>query len=75
MSKVEELLEQVRELPKELQLVFYDTLHGMIFRRDPEWELAWSEEVRRRIASVESGEVQLDDPDVVMRRLRERLFP
>jgi len=37
-----------------------------------EWQDAWSEEINRRIADVESGKVKLIPGEEVMRRLREK---
>src|SRR4051812_44501771 len=58
MTKVEELLEQVRALPQEAQVALYDALHNLITPPDPEWEAAWSEECERRRLQIERGEVE-----------------
>lgn len=72
MTKVEELLEQARALPPESQLELYDALNELISPRDPEWEAAWEEECERRIAEVRSGEVEAEDFDEAMERLRQK---
>ena len=70
MTKVQELIEQVRALPAEAQVELYDALHDLISPPDPEWEAAWAAECERRIQELESGEVDAEDFDVVMERLR-----
>ena len=72
MTKVQELLEQARALPLESQLELYDALNDLISPRDPEWEAAWKDECERRIAEVRNGEVEAEDFDEVMERLRQK---
>lgn len=70
MTKVEELIEQARTLPAEAQVALYDALHDLISPPDPEWEAAWAAECERRLGELDRGEVEADDFDVVMERLR-----
>ncbi len=70
MSKVEELIEQARALPAEAQVALYDALHDLISPPDPEWEKAWADECDRRVGQLKRGEVEAEDFDVVMERLR-----
>lgn len=72
MTKVEELIEQARVLPPESQLELYDALNDLISPPDPEWVAAWSAECERRLAEIESGEVEAEDFDVAMERLRQK---
>lgn len=41
--------------------------------RDTDVETAWAEEIRRRIESIEQGQVELIPAEEVMRAMRERL--
>ncbi len=70
MTKVEELIEQARALPAEAQVALYDALHDLISPPDPEWEAAWAAECERRLGELDRGEVEAEDFDVVMERLR-----
>ena len=70
MTKVEELIEQARALPAEAQVALYDALHELISPPDPEWEAAWAAECERRLGELDRGEVEAEDFDVVMERLR-----
>ena len=54
----------------ELALSLIESLDGPT---DPDVEEAWHVEVERRIAQIESGEVQLIPGDEVFARLRRRL--
>ena len=72
MTKVEELIEQARALPAEAQVALYDALHDLISPPDPEWEAAWAAECERRLGEMELGEVEAEDFDVVMERLRQK---
>jgi hypothetical protein len=70
MTKVEELTEQARALPAGAQVALYDALHDLISPPDPEWEKAWAHECDRRVGQLKRGEVEAEDFDVVMERLR-----
>ena len=41
---------------------------------DPDAELAWADEIRRRIASIESGAATLEPWDVVKRRIEKEIL-
>lgn len=72
MTKVEELIEQAKALPPESLVTLYDALHDLISPPDPAWEAAWAEEAERRLAQLQRGEVEAEDFDVVMERLRQK---
>lgn len=42
-------------------------------QQDEDVEVAWADEIRRRIESIDKGQVQLIPSDEVMRSMRERL--
>lgn len=59
-AKLRELFEAASELPDhqraELAGMLLETLHG---DPDPDVEVAWAEEVERRVRQVDAGEVKL----------------
>jgi hypothetical protein len=59
-----------RPLPKSTEV---DDSQGSGECISREFAEAWASEIDRRIADFERGEIQADDSDVVMRRLRVRL--
>ncbi len=71
---LESLIEQARTLPPEEQLKLAEMVYEMASPRDPEWEAAWVEECERRLAEYDRGEVEAEDFDVVMARLRRKYF-
>lgn len=42
-------------------------------QQDEDVEVAWADEIKRRIESIDKGQVQLIPSDEVMRSMRERL--
>lgn len=73
-STLAELKEQAAQLPEreraELALSLIESLDEPA---DEDVEEAWRIEIERRVAQVESGEVQLIPGDEVFARLRRRL--
>ncbi|OGP87384.1 MAG: hypothetical protein A2Y95_04930 [Deltaproteobacteria bacterium RBG_13_65_10] len=66
-AKASELSEAERA---ELALALIESLDGLA---DPDAEDAWAEEIERRVAQIERGEVQLVPGDQVFANLRRRL--
>lgn len=58
------------EMRAELATLLLESLHEPI---DQEIEKAWTEELKRRIEEVESGEVSTIPAETVMKRAREKL--
>jgi putative addiction module component (TIGR02574 family) len=61
-STVERLLEQVLALPEgnraEFAARLIESLHPRDDLSDEEWAAAWGAEIRRRLAAVDSGQVE-----------------
>ena len=73
-EKAEKLKAALAELSLEERediRVYLDSLEDEELTQE-EWEAAWSEEINRRIADIDSGKTKLIPGEEVMRRLRER---
>lgn len=71
---VTELIQRVRELaPEDRARLAEELLASLEGRLEPEVEAAWDEELRKRIAEVESGTVKLVPADEVFARARRAL--
>ncbi|HUE73947.1 MAG TPA: addiction module protein [Pirellulaceae bacterium] len=66
------LLETVLELPEDERAEFAEALMESL-QQSPEDDAEFAEEIKRRIAEVESGAVKTIPWEVVHKRLRERL--
>lgn len=68
---VEQIVAEARQLPRDLVAELFDRigleLHGGI---DPSVEAAWGQEALRRLAEIDSGQVQSIPGDEVMARMR-----
>ena len=68
---LDQIIEEASHLPREQMAEVVDrltiALHTDI---DPELETAWKQEIRRRLAELESGQVQAIPGDVVSSRIR-----
>jgi putative addiction module component (TIGR02574 family) len=68
---LEEIIRQVRHLPRAQAAELFDRLLMETFTApDAETEAAWKQEIRRRIADIESGREPGVDGDEVMEELR-----
>ncbi len=68
---VEQIVREARQLPQEQAAELFDRLLVETFTQpDPEIESAWRQEIRRRIADIESGREPGVDGDEVMAELR-----
>lgn len=71
---VTELSLRARELaPEDRARLAEELLASLETDADPEVDAAWDEELRRRIAEVESGAVELVPADEVFARIRRTL--
>jgi len=73
-AHVEAVIDQARRLSAEDQVVLLDALSDLISPPDAEWEAAWAKECEARLAAYEQGEMEAEDFDVVMERLRKELL-
>lgn len=73
--QVKDLLDQAKQLSVDDQIHLADMLYAEAAPSTAEWEAAWTEECERRLAEYDRGEVEAEDFDVVMARLREKYLP
>jgi hypothetical protein len=68
---VEQIVREARQLPREQAAELFDRLLLETFAApDPENDTAWKQEIRKRIADIESGRELGVDGDEVMAELR-----
>lgn len=70
--RVAALLEQARNLPKEEQSLLAEAMYELVNPPDPQWEAAWIEECRKRLAAYDRGEAKARDFDEVIAELRSK---
>ena len=69
---VEQIVSEARRLPREQAAELFDRLLvEAVATPDPEVDAAWKQEIRRRIAEIESGGESGVDGDKVMAELRQ----
>lgn len=75
MSIKPELRRELLTLPAEERQQLADELYESLVDEslDPEWERAWSDEIRQRVKDVADNRVELVDADDVHRELRAEL--
>jgi putative addiction module component (TIGR02574 family) len=56
---VEELARKARGLPPEERIRLAEELLATVQEVDPDVEAAWDEEIRRRLAEIDSGDAKL----------------
>jgi putative addiction module component (TIGR02574 family) len=67
------ILKKALALPAEVRAAIADSLLESLETSPPDVEKAWAEEIKRRIADIDSGRVQLIPYEEVRRRLMARL--
>ena len=67
---VEQILEETRHWPPEQVGELVGRLSEDLHSSDPETEAAWTAEIRRRVAEIESGQVTGVPPAEVAARIR-----
>jgi putative addiction module component (TIGR02574 family) len=73
-TEAEHLLQTALSLPpKERAEIAVSLIESLDEQSEADIEAAWAEEIKRRIESIDKGEVQLVPADEVMRSMRERL--
>ncbi len=70
-ARVEALVEQARVLTPEERVAALDALQELVAPPDAAWQAAWAAEAEDRLAAFERGEIEAEDFDVVMERLRQ----
>ncbi len=69
-ARVEAFIEQAKCLNQEERVAALDALQELVSPLDDSWEAAWNEEAEDRVAAYERGEIESEDFDVTMERLR-----
>ena len=72
-ERVRHIAEQERQLTPEERADFCDLLLVMMHAAPPGLDEDWEEEIERRAAEIDRGEVVLQDFDEAMRDLRAKL--
>ncbi len=72
-SLVEELSQKAQALPPEERVRLAEELLATVQEVDVDAEAAWEEEIRRRIAEIDSGAVKLVPADEVFAEVRRLL--
>jgi Putative addiction module component len=72
-ERVRRIAEQARQLTPEEQADLFDLLVVVIHEAAPGMGKDWEEEIERRIAEIERGDVLLQDFDESIRNLRAKL--
>ncbi len=67
---VQQIVAEARQLPPEELAEVLELLLGEVGESDPEVDEAWKVEVRRRVAEIESGRVELIPGEQVMAEVR-----
>jgi putative addiction module component (TIGR02574 family) len=67
---VEELSRKARALPPEERVRLAEELLATVQEVDPEVEAAWDEEIKRRVAEIDSGKAKLIPAEEVFAEVR-----
>lgn len=67
---VDELARKARALPPEERVRLAEELLATVHEVDPEVEAAWHEEIKRRIAEIDSGKAKLVPAEEVFAEVR-----
>ncbi|MDQ1302389.1 MAG: hypothetical protein QG595_372 [Pseudomonadota bacterium] len=69
-DRINTLIELARKLTPEERALFLDRLHDLVSPPDPAWASAWVSECEDRLTAVERGEMQAENFDDAIQRLR-----
>ena len=69
-ARVEAFIEQARAMTSEERVAALDALQELVAPPDQAWQDAWAKESEDRLDAYLRGEVEAEDFDVVMERLR-----
>lgn len=69
-ARVQALIDQARIMIAEERLVALDALQELVAPPDQAWEGAWAQESEDRVSAYQRGEIQAEDFDVFMDRMR-----
>ncbi|MCF8199719.1 MAG: addiction module protein [Sulfuritalea sp.] len=69
-ARVEALIEQARGMTAEERVAALDALQELVVPPDEAWAEAWARESEDRLDAYQRGEIEAEDFDVVMERMR-----
>lgn len=72
--RVEEFIEQARCMTQEERITALDALQELIVPPNEVWQEKWAKESSDRVAAYERGEIEAEDFDIVMERLRKEFL-
>lgn len=72
--RVEAFIEQARCMTQEERITALDALQELVAPPDGAWQEAWAIEASDRVAAYERGEIEAEDFDLVMERLRKEFL-
>ena len=70
---LDQIVEETRQLPTDVVAELVDRIWAARHGVDSEVEKAWSKEIHRRVAEIQSGKVEAVPLDEAMERVRRRL--
>jgi len=73
-ARVEALIEQARGMTSEERVAALDALQELVAPPDQAWGEAWSGESEDRLDAYLRGEIEGEDFDVVMERMRQEFL-
>ena len=71
-TQIKDLLEQAKTLSEDERILLADLLYAESSLSTEEWEATWLGECERRLAEVENDEMEAENSDVAMARLRQK---
>jgi hypothetical protein len=72
--RVEEFIEQARCMTQEERITALDALQELVIPPNEAWQTKWAKEASDRVAAYERGEIEAEDFDIVMERLRKEFL-
>jgi len=72
--RVEAFIEQARGMTQEERVTALDALQELVVPPNDAWQKTWAKETSDRVAAYERGEIEAEDFDIVMERLRKEFF-
>jgi len=72
--RVEEFIDQARSMTQEERINALDALQELVVPPNEAWQKKWANEASERVAAYERGELEAEDFDIVMERLRKEFL-
>ncbi|TAJ76052.1 MAG: hypothetical protein EPO42_13460 [Gallionellaceae bacterium] len=72
--RVEAFIEQARCMTQEERVSALDALQELVMPANDAWQKSWALEASDRVAAYERGEIEAEDFDLVMERLRQEFL-